>query len=73
MLKYCKHSLIRDVGAFFEAENDVVLICTSILSLTEVVRSMPLDRLKRPTLFADVLSVKEHPRNVLLQVHTSNN
>ncbi|XP_041026672.1 arogenate dehydrogenase 1, chloroplastic-like [Juglans microcarpa x Juglans regia] len=67
----CAHmgiSFFRDIGAFFEAENDVVLICTSILSLTEVVRSMPLDRMKRPTLFADVLSVKEHPRNVLLRV-----
>lgn len=58
----------REVGAFLEAENDVILICTSILSLQEVLKSMPLHHLKRPTLFADVLSVKEHPRNVLLRV-----
>ncbi|KAB1214115.1 Arogenate dehydrogenase 1, chloroplastic [Morella rubra] len=58
----------RDADRFLEAENDVVLICTSILSLPEVFQSMPLHRLKRPTLFVDVLSVKEYPRNVLLQV-----
>ncbi|KAK7851709.1 arogenate dehydrogenase 1, chloroplastic [Quercus suber] len=61
-------SFFREVGAFLEAENDVILICTSILSLQEVLKSMPLHHLKRPTLFADVLSVKEHPRNVLLRV-----
>ncbi|KAI4306903.1 hypothetical protein L6164_030143 [Bauhinia variegata] len=57
----------RDRGEFLEADNDVILICTSILSLSKVVKSMPLDHLKRPTLVADVLSVKEHPRDVLLQ------
>lgn len=57
-----------DVTAFLDADNDVVLISTSILSLSEVLRSMPLDRLKRPLLFVDVLSVKEYPRQVLLQV-----
>ncbi|XP_059457573.1 arogenate dehydrogenase 1, chloroplastic-like [Corylus avellana] len=61
-------SFFRNVDELLEAENDVILICTSILSLSEVLRSLPLHRLKRPTLFADVLSVKEHPRNVLLQV-----
>ncbi|KAJ1401145.1 Prephenate dehydrogenase [Sesbania bispinosa] len=59
----------RDVIEFIEADNDVILICTSILSLSEVLSSMPLSRLKnRPTLFVDVLSVKEHPRDLLLQV-----
>ncbi|GMY08324.1 arogenate dehydrogenase 1, chloroplastic [Fagus crenata] len=61
-------SFFRDVNAFLEAENDVILICTSILSLQQVLNSMPLHHLKRPTLFADVLSVKEHPRNALLRV-----
>ncbi|XP_059457569.1 arogenate dehydrogenase 1, chloroplastic-like isoform X1 [Corylus avellana] len=61
-------TFFRDVDAFLEAEDDVILICTSILSLSEVLQSLPLHRLKRPTLFVDVLSVKEHPRNVLLQV-----
>ncbi|KAK4277774.1 hypothetical protein QN277_015722 [Acacia crassicarpa] len=58
----------RDVTALFDADNDVVLISTSILSLSEVLRSLPLDRLKRPVLFVDVLSVKEYPRQALLEV-----
>ncbi|XP_061351685.1 arogenate dehydrogenase 1, chloroplastic-like isoform X2 [Gastrolobium bilobum] len=58
----------RDLIAFIESENDVILICTSILSLSEVLSSMPLSHLKRPTLFVDVLSVKEHPRDLLLRV-----
>ncbi|XP_039014316.1 arogenate dehydrogenase 1, chloroplastic-like [Hibiscus syriacus] len=61
-------SFFRDVLSFLEADNDVILVSTSILSLSEVLRSMPLHCLKRRTLFVDVLSVKEHPRNVLLQV-----
>ncbi|KAH7510531.1 hypothetical protein FEM48_ZijujUnG0118300 [Ziziphus jujuba var. spinosa] len=61
-------SFFREVEAFLEAENDVILICTSILSFSEFLKSMPLHCLKRPTLFADVLSVKEHPREVLQQV-----
>ncbi|CAH9069707.1 unnamed protein product [Cuscuta europaea] len=57
----------RDMGTFLELDNEVVLICTSILSLSEVIKSMPLNSLKRPTLFVDVLSVKEYPRDFLLQ------
>lgn len=66
----------RELGcaAFFsdphdlcEAHPDVVLLCTSILSLRSVLSSLPLHRLRRSTLFADVLSVKEFPRSVLLQ------
>ncbi|KAK7311176.1 hypothetical protein RJT34_09141 [Clitoria ternatea] len=58
----------RDVSEFLATDMDVILLCTSILSLSKVVRSMPLTSLKRPTLFVDVLSVKEHPRELLLQV-----
>ncbi|KAK4277775.1 hypothetical protein QN277_015722 [Acacia crassicarpa] len=61
-------SFFRDVTALFDADNDVILISTSIRSLSEVLRSMPLDRLERPVLFVDVLSVKEYPRRALLQV-----
>lgn len=60
---------LRDMCKFLEYGNDVILICTSILSLSKVVESLPFHCLKRPTLFADVLSVKEYPRNVLLKVH----
>jgi arogenate dehydrogenase (NADP+) len=59
----------RDVRTFIEANNDVILICTSILSFSEVLSSMPLACLMKPTtLFVDVLSVKEHPRELLLRV-----
>ncbi|KAK3019495.1 hypothetical protein RJ639_003167 [Escallonia herrerae] len=67
----CVHlgiSFFRDMEALLASDNDVVLLCTSILSLSEVVKSIPFRCLKRPTLFADVLSVKQHPREVLLQV-----
>ncbi|KAK2982456.1 hypothetical protein RJ640_026299 [Escallonia rubra] len=66
----CVHlgiSFFRDMEAFLASDNDVLLLCTSILSLSEVVKSIPFRCLKRPTLFADVLSVKQHPREVLLQ------
>lgn len=58
----------RDVSTFLATDLDVIVLCTSILSLSEVVRSMPLASLKRPTLFVDVLSVKEHPKDLLLRV-----
>lgn len=58
----------RDITAFLDTDMDVILLCTSISSLSEVVGSMPLACLKRPTLFVDVLSVKEHPKNLLLKV-----
>ncbi|GAB4832012.1 ATP-binding cassette transporter CGR1 [Ancistrocladus abbreviatus] len=60
-------SFFREIGEFLEADNDVVMICTSIISLTEVVKTIPFGHLKHPTLFVDVLSVKEHPRQVLLE------
>lgn len=61
-------SFFSDKRAFLEADNDVILISTSILSLSEVLNSLPVHCLQRRTLIADVLSVKEYPRNVLLQV-----
>lgn len=58
----------RDMVTFLEADNDIILFCTSILSFLEVLKSMPLHVLKQQTLFADVLSVKEYPRDLLLKV-----
>lgn len=43
------------------------MLCTSILSTEVMLNSLPLQRLKRSTLFVDVLSVKEFPRNLFLQ------
>lgn len=61
-------SFFRNTEALLEADSDVVLICTSILSSSEVLKSLPFQCLKRPTLFVDVLSVKEYPKKLLLQV-----
>lgn len=60
----------RDVGDMIESDVDVVLLSTSIVSVAGVVRSIPFERLGRrpPPLFVDVLSVKEYPRDLLLQV-----
>ncbi|KAK1409390.1 hypothetical protein QVD17_35916 [Tagetes erecta] len=60
-------NFIRDMEEFMGLEHDVILICTSILSVSEVVKSLPFHCLRKPTLFADVLSVKEHPKQILLQ------
>ncbi|PIN20296.1 Arogenate dehydrogenase (NADP(+)) [Handroanthus impetiginosus] len=51
-----------------EQHPDVIILCTSIISTESVLKSLPLQRLKRNTLFVDVLSVKEFPRNIFLQV-----
>jgi arogenate dehydrogenase (NADP+) len=40
----------------------------SILSTANVLKSMPLQRLRRSTLFVDVLSVKAFPKALLLKV-----
>ncbi|KAJ8767980.1 hypothetical protein K2173_020920 [Erythroxylum novogranatense] len=50
-----------------EEHPDVILLCTSILSAENVVKLLPYERLKRSTLFVDVLSVKQFPRNLFLQ------
>ncbi|KAL5539445.1 hypothetical protein UlMin_044983 [Ulmus minor] len=50
-----------------EQHPEVVLLCTSILSTEKVIQSIPFQRLRRNTLFVDVLSVKEFPRDLLLK------
>lgn len=61
-------TFLRDADDFCEEHPEVVLLCTSILSTESVLQSLPLQRLKRNTLFVDVLSVKEFPKNLFLQV-----
>ncbi|VFQ82840.1 unnamed protein product [Cuscuta campestris] len=66
----------RSIGAAFYADPrnlceqhpDVILLCTSIISAQRVLRSLPVQRLRPSTLFVDVLSVKEFPKNIFLQV-----
>ncbi|KAH1057370.1 hypothetical protein J1N35_035435 [Gossypium stocksii] len=60
-------SFFSDANDLCEEHPEVILLCTSILSTEKVLKSMPFQRLKRSTLFVDVLSVKEFPRNLFLQ------
>ncbi|ERN19375.1 hypothetical protein AMTR_s00069p00134710 [Amborella trichopoda] len=61
-------SFFRDPHDLCEEHPEVILLCTSIISTESVLRSLPTQRLKRNTLFVDVLSVKEFPRNLFLQI-----
>lgn len=60
-------SFFRDADDFCERHPDVVVLATSILSLRGVLGGLPLQRLRRSTLFVDVLSVKTFPRRALLE------
>lgn len=60
-------SYFSDPHDLCEEHPEVILLCTSILSTEYMLNSLPLQRLKRSTLFVDVLSVKEFPRNLFLQ------
>jgi arogenate dehydrogenase (NADP+) len=46
----------------------MLLICSSILSTEAVVCAIPFHKLCPDTIVADVLSVKQFPRNLLLEV-----
>lgn len=60
-------SYFNDADDLCEQHPEVILLCTSILSTEKVLKSLPMQRLRRSTLFVDVLSVKEFPRNLFLQ------
>jgi arogenate dehydrogenase (NADP+) len=51
---------------FCEQHPEVVILCTSILSLERIVAGLPVARLRRSTLFVDVASVKSFPRALML-------
>lgn len=61
-------TFFHDSDDLCEEHPEVILLCTSIISTQQVVKSLPVQRLKRSTLFVDVLSVKEFPKNLLLEV-----
>ncbi|XP_062228972.1 arogenate dehydrogenase 2, chloroplastic-like [Phragmites australis] len=68
---YCsQHGIrfFRSVDALCEEQPDVLLICSSILSTESVVRAIPFHKLRPDTIVADVLSVKQFPRNLLLEI-----
>ncbi|KAI3994372.1 hypothetical protein MKX01_012629 [Papaver californicum] len=57
---------IREIDNFMDEDHDVILICTSILSLSQVLKSVPIHRLKKPTLF-----MEEHPKEGCRMVEMS--
>ncbi|GMH20581.1 hypothetical protein Nepgr_022422 [Nepenthes gracilis] len=61
-------SFFSDPNDLCEEHPEVVVLCTSILSTESVLRMLPFQRLRRSTLFVDVLSVKEFPRSLFLQI-----
>lgn len=63
-----KNCDFRNLEGLCEEEPDIVLICSSILSTESVTLGIPFHKLKQDTIFADVLSVKEFPRNLFLDV-----
>lgn len=68
---YCaQHGIrfFRSVDALCEEQPDVLLVCSSILSTETVVRAIPFGKLRPDTIVADVLSVKQFPRNLLLEI-----
>ena len=56
----------RDANDFCEEHPDVVVLATSILSTEAVLAALPVQRLRRNTLFVDVLSVKLFPKRLML-------
>ena len=56
----------QDADDFAEEHPEVVILASSILSTEAVLTSLPVQRLKRSTLFVDVLSVKEFPKQLFL-------
>ncbi|KAJ8616469.1 hypothetical protein MRB53_035841 [Persea americana] len=68
---YCKEHGIQyfgDMERMCEEQPDVVLVCSSILSTESVIRKIPMHKLKSDIIFVDVLSVKQFPRNLFLEV-----
>mmetsp|Transcript_10193 Transcript_10193/g.37486 ORF Transcript_10193/g.37486 Transcript_10193/m.37486 type:complete len:335 (+) Transcript_10193:725-1729(+) len=56
-----------DSDDFCEQHPDVVVLCSSIVSTRKVLDSLNVQRLRRNTLFVDVLSVKAFPKQLMLQ------
>ena len=56
-----------DMDDFCEEHPHVVVLASSIISTEKVLQAMPLQRLRRSTLFVDVLSVKVFPKQLFLK------
>ena len=59
---------VQDANDMCEEHPDVVILASSILSLESVVSQLPVQRLRRSTLFVDVCSVKEFPKRLMLSL-----
>ena len=59
-------TFFQDANDLCEDHPDVVILASSILSTRAVLRSLPVQRLRRSTLFVDVLSVKVFPKQLML-------
>lgn len=57
----------NDVHRFMDERPDVVILCTSIMSLEAVLGKFPVSRLA-DCLVVDVLSVKKYPRDLMLKL-----
>jgi len=69
-----KYVPLSDPAAFLAEEPDVIVFAVSILSFEQTVQDFvpfikqQIDETKRRPLIVDVLSVMEHPKNVLLDI-----
>ena len=61
----CDFTPLFDLRSFVQADNDVILISTSIISFEDVIRNLPKELL-RGKLIVDVLSVKEHAKTTMI-------
>ncbi|KAL5718307.1 prephenate dehydrogenase (NADP(+)) [Ranunculus cassubicifolius] len=69
--EYCQEhdiEFFQDLDGLCEEQPDVLLVCSSIVSTEKVVRGIPFHKLKPNTIIADVLSVKQFAKNLLLEV-----
>ncbi|KAL5718264.1 prephenate dehydrogenase (NADP(+)) [Ranunculus cassubicifolius] len=69
--KYCQENGIQffhELNGLCEAQPDVLIVCSSILSTDKVVRGIPFHKLHPNTIMVDVLSVKLFPKNLFMEV-----
>lgn len=59
-------TFFSDVNDLCEEHPDIVILASSILSAKQVLTSIPTQRLRRNTLFVDVMSVKSFPKQLML-------
>ncbi|KAL5718310.1 prephenate dehydrogenase (NADP(+)) [Ranunculus cassubicifolius] len=69
--EYCQEhgiEFFHHLNGLCEAQPDVLLVCSSIVSTEKIIKEIPFHKLKPNTIIADVLSVKQYPKNLMLDV-----